>query len=163
RHGSPRAGDHLVVVESGACATTLMCRRAFTPPELEELRRFTSERGWSFLFDPGRAGGDPTLRALLVAPTDEREAALEKLPTDLRPPADDRPFFFHAYRWRALWRGVPPPTGDALLIFGVCQMALLSVLFVALPLVGRRHVLSEQPGSAQALGAFALLGAGFMA
>ncbi len=161
RRGADPAA-HLFVVHAGSCATTLVCNRPFSSEELATLRAWAEAQGWSVLVDP-RVPPDPRLAGFADRDGAAAAAHLASLPVDLSPVTDDRPFFFHVFRWRSLLSGTKPPTGDGLLMFGLAQTALLSMLFVLAPMAGMRETAGSARSIARYLLVFALLGAGYIA
>jgi len=156
-----RPAERLVLVRSWATATLLVKREPFTATELAALRRWAEERLFDTVYFPGiRPGESNRFNVLerdsyaeavgaLLAGSARREEFFRDYAFFLRPATDDRPYFFHFFRWRALplmlstvgaaW--IPfAEWGYLILVATLAQAALLGVLFIVLPLaLLRRH------------------------
>jgi len=154
--GIPDPGQRLVVLRSWSTALLMAKEGPWTPEELAEIRRFAEEQQYDLVHLPGmrheeanRFGqyDEPAytlaFRALLEAP--DRQAFYRTAAFNVRPPTDDRPFFFHFFRWRQtpdvlrnLGRTWQPFGGSgyfvlvALLILAVVAATLCIVLPLAL-------------------------------
>ncbi len=84
---------HTAVVRGGEVATVLTSKPAFSDAELTRLRAACEERGFELLFpqvpQPSNLTDVPTVLANGYAP-------LEAYGLSMRPPTDDRPFFFQS-------------------------------------------------------------------
>ncbi|MFH1679783.1 MAG: hypothetical protein ABIH26_03965 [Candidatus Eisenbacteria bacterium] len=146
--GAADPGAHILVIKRSVwdwayrvrefrdgIATLLVKRTPWLPEEVEHVRRLAEELRFDLVYGPGHEGR-PEFAALMG----EEAAAFERdYPVDLRPPTDDRPFFFYMLR-----------PGDALgaligrgsLEQGVMQnnvravFVLVALLFVVVLLVG---------------------------
>lgn len=170
REGSSDPAAHLFVVRGDLWATTLVSRRPFTAPELDVLRRWTAERGWSVVLDPDGRGSEPFVR-LVHGSQSERRRFLAEYAFDVSAATDDRPFFFEFYRWRNLFRSADSkggyvitrmPVGYAVLAASLIQMGLLSAIFILGPLWSERSRLRGQSQLVRRLVFFSVLGLGFM-
>ncbi|MGH9804579.1 MAG: spermidine synthase, partial [Candidatus Acidiferrales bacterium] len=112
--GATNPGDHLAFVRSWATGTLLIKRSPFTPGEIAALKQFCEERLFDLDYFPGIRPEDANrfnrldrsyyfeaARDILAGP-DRRAALLRDYPFNLAPATDDRPFFQHFFRWRAL-------------------------------------------------------------
>ncbi len=182
-----RPADRLVLVRSWATATLLVKREPFTAAELIALRRWAEERLFDMAYFPGMAAGDGN-RFDVLARDSYAEAAhallsggaardefFREYPFFVRPATDDRPYFFHFFRWRALFligsmgelAWVPyVEWGYLILVATLIQAALLGGVLVVLPLTLLRR---EAPRRARAGGGrlsvltyFLALGIGYM-
>ncbi len=161
-----RPAERLVLVRSWATATLLVKREPFSAAELAALRRWAEERLFDTAYFPGIRPGESNrfnllerdsyaeAVAALLAGGARREEFFRDYAFFLRPATDDRPYFFHFFRWRALplmlgtvgaaW--IPfVEWGYLILVATLVQAALLGVLFIVLPLVllRRRAVLGK--------------------
>lgn len=159
--------DRLVLVRSWATATLLVKKESFTAAELAALRRWASERLFDTAYFPGIAPGEGNrftvldrdhyaeAVAAILAGGARREQFFREYAFCLRPATDDRPYFFHFFRWRALplmlatvgaaW--IPfVEWGYLILVATLAQAALLGALLIAAPLVLlRRRASSGDP------------------
>ncbi len=173
----PRA--HVAMLQSGSVATLLVSRTPLSQKDLTALMAEAKERRYNIVLTPTREPRHPLLARLATAST-EREllarAQSERL--DLRPPTDDRPFFFNmAYPWD--WLTSPGDlarldfaflgnlTATRTLVQSVLIAAVLTLVAVFVPLVWtrRRNALPVHVPLRRvlaAMGYFGLLGVGFM-
>jgi SAM-dependent methyltransferase len=145
----------LVLVRSWATATILVKREPFTISELSVLRRWAEECLFDTSYFPG-IGADQHNRfnvldrdyyfeaiSSILAKGQRREQFFTHYAFDVRPTTDDRPYFFHFFRWRALsllmsefHRSTIPfsELGYLVLIATLLQAAVLAVLLIVSPL-----------------------------
>jgi hypothetical protein len=167
--GADAPGEHLFLLSGDSWASVLISRQAFSGGELAALREFAERGSYDVLYDPSapRANAFDDLARRSPA---ERQAFFAAYPFRVRPAVDDRPFFFHYFRWGSLfdvdeYGGHPYharfPHGLGFLLLGLVQTALLALVFVLRPVAllgrirGRRSTLA-------ALAYFAALGVGFI-
>ena len=151
------ARDKVAAIRTLQTLTVLVKREPFTSSELGALREFTESRRMDLSFLPG-LGPEDTNRIFvlpeevyytglnrLMAPL-ERSRYYDEQPFDIKPATDERPFFFHFFRWSQVpevlshlgeeWE----PFGGAgflvVLVFLAVSVALSAVLIVA-PLLAR--------------------------
>ncbi len=151
--------QHVVAFRSFQTITFLVKRAPFTPDQIAHVLEATDRLQYDMVLAPGlpperinRYARLPepvyhrTLGELLAA--NDRAAFYAAYDFDVRPPTDDRPFFFHFFKWRQtpdilnnLGRTWQPFGGSgyfvlvALLIFA----ALAAALFVVLPVTLARR------------------------
>jgi spermidine synthase len=147
--------ERLVLIRSWAVATLLVKKESFTTPELSALRRWTEERLFDASYFPGIAADQHNRFNVLerdyyfeaasafLAGGQRREQFFRDYAFNLRPATDDRPYFFHFYRWRALplmlrtfrqsW--IPfSEWGYLILVATLVQATLLGILLIVSPL-----------------------------
>jgi spermidine synthase len=103
--------EHILALRSFNTLLLLVKRAPFTAREVEIAKTFAEERRFDWIAYPGmRAeeanrfnvlrGGDDYHRAFqqLLDP-DQRARFLATYAYDIAPPTDDRPFFFHFFKW----------------------------------------------------------------
>jgi len=152
---SLQPSDRLVLIRSWATATILVKKDSFTGPELATLRRWAEERLFDTAYFPG-IGADQHNRfnvlehdyyfqaiSAFLAPGQQREQFFRDYAFDLRPTTDQRPYFFHFFRWRALplvlgeFRRSSIPfseLGYLILIATLLQAMILAILLIVSPL-----------------------------
>jgi hypothetical protein len=121
---------------------------------------------------PGVAG-DSAVASLVDAPDAELTRLLQKTDFALDPVTDDRPFFFHSLKWRAVLSGLVAArkefwffpgsvTGQLMLLMMLGQALLIGGALIVLPLA--RRGLGQLPGRATLafLAYFLGLGLGFL-
>ena len=158
-------------------STMLASARPWTAAEMEELRRFLTQNGYDLIYLPdlkpdelnlfNRIQDDPypaLFRRLLSDP----ELLRREYPFQIGPPSDDRPFFYHFFRWRqtpdviaALGQSWQPFGGSGYLVLLALMilMVVLAAILMLVPTVFRRAG-PRLPRSGWIY--FAGLGAGFI-
>ena len=161
-------------------ATVIAGRQAFTPDQLITTRRFLEDNGFDPIVLPGlepeelnrfnRLPEDTyheLFKALLTAPTSvEGSYAF-----DIRPPVDDRPYFFHFFRWgqipdviRRIGTSWEPFGGSGYLVL-IVLLGLTAILSLPLAIIPR-VILIRRGGlpspEMSVLTYFAALGAGYL-
>ncbi len=109
RSGREPVPAYLLAFRSMRTATFIAGERPFTTEEVALARSFLEQRGLDPILLPDVAAEETNrfnvlagpiyydaFRALLADPG----RFLAENPFDVRPPTDDRPFFFHYFRWR---------------------------------------------------------------
>jgi len=147
--------ERLVLIRSWAVATLLVKKESFPIPELSALRRWSEERLFDASYFPGIAADQHNRFNVLerdyyfeaasafLAGGQRREQFFRDYAFNLRPATDDRPYFFHFYRWRALplmlrtFRESWLPFsewGYLILVATLVQATLLGILLIVSPL-----------------------------
>lgn len=174
--------QQLVVIRSWRHFTLLIKRGEFTPEQLETVKAFSEQRSFDLAYLPDL---DPALvnrfnvlpedylhRATLALLGPESETFHGNYKFNIRPATDDRPYFYHFFRWQVLpelWsaraRGGMGQLewGYLVLVATLLQALLASLILILLPLILRRrsgHM--EAAPKARILGYFIALGLGFL-
>jgi hypothetical protein len=157
----------LALIRSWATYTLLVKRAPFTPEEIAALKEFSEDRLFDLAYYPGIAADEANLFTRLEQPYyfnaaqeilaggARRADFLRDYPFNLQPATDDRPYFSHFFRWRALplllqtyGRQWLPflEWGYLILIATLVQAAILSLLLILAPLLFRRRA-QEEAGS----------------
>ena len=183
-----RPADRLVLIRSWATATLLIKREAFAVAELTALQRWAEERLFDIAYFPGMRAGEGNRFSVLahdqyaeaadalLAGGARREEFLREYPFFVTPATDDRPYFFHFFRWRALplmlstagFAWVPfVEWGYLILAATLLQSAVLGALLIVLPLALLRDKRPSHPQYPRGARLFVLvyflaLGVGFM-
>jgi hypothetical protein len=101
--------EHLVAFRSLRTMTILAAKRPFTPAEIDTIRAFLRDRNFDAVYFPGIQADDlnrynilsePVYHNLFKAILDNPAQTYAGYRFDIRPPTDNRPFFFHYFRWR---------------------------------------------------------------
>ncbi len=189
RAGIERPAEHLIAFRSMRTATILVALRAWQPEEIAVTRNFMEQNAYDPMVFPGLT--EDEVNRFNRLPEDRYHALAASLLTDpsstvagyefnLAPATDDRPFFFHFFRWRqtpavlaGLGRTWQPFGGSGYLVL---MLLLGLMLAISLPLViiplwllrrippsdGRRSVSNLAPGWARLGVYFSALGAGYL-
>ncbi len=164
---------HLFLASSGRVATLLLARSPLPSGQLDTLRRVCRDLGYEVLVDPETRSSSALLEGMLSArsrPELERVALSSGL--DLKPPTDERPFFFNLLPLdrpllvlRYLDREVGVVRGNLTATLTLGLILVISILLVAATIVFPLAPAAREAGRRTVLGGtafFALLGLGFM-
>jgi SAM-dependent methyltransferase len=155
--------ERLVLIRSWATVTLLVKNEPFGSAELATLRRWAEDRLFDTAYFPGiQANQENRLNFLerdyyaeavraLLAPGARREQFLDDYAFDVRPATDQRPYFFHFFRWRSLpvvlgelrRSSIPlSELGYLILLATLLQATVLAILLTVSPLafLTRRNV-----------------------
>jgi hypothetical protein len=176
----------LAMIRGWNTATLLVKNGPFAAAELAAIRDFAARHAFDLVHVPGIVATEANRHNLLerddfFAGTRSllgpgRADFVARYKFDIAPATDDRPYFFHFFKWSTLpefWRlraqGALPPLdwGYPVLVLALAQAALVSLALILLPLaLGRtRHDFAQAPAPLRRRVAiyFLALGMGFMA
>jgi hypothetical protein len=167
----PRA--HIALLGAGLVKTLLVGHEPLTPEDGAALRRIADEKGFTIVALPGAPATDRELESVLAAKSrDELDRAALQRDLDLRPPTDDRPFFFNVMRLGALWRPLPATTagtieGNLLATRTLAMTVFASLVFAIGSIVWPLSRRARPKGNLSrklfgGLAYFLLIGVGFM-
>ena len=181
RHlGVSDPGKHIVAIRSWSTATLLLKRTPFAAGDIEKVRRFCDRLNYDLIYYPGMTREEANRYNLLEEPvyydnfayliaSEDRAGFYEQYGYQIAPPGDDRPFFFHFFKWtqipdilRSYGKTWQPFGGSGYLVLIALLILALgaSGVLVFLPLV-----LSRKEGirfHGRFLLYFALLGIGYL-
>ncbi|MGQ9492765.1 MAG: hypothetical protein ACUVR2_03240 [Anaerolineae bacterium] len=186
RAGIGDPSQRVVAFRTWSTATILAKCTPFRGDEIAQLKEFCASRRFDLIYYAGVAA-DETNRYNVLRDTAHYDTFQQVLtgsgqrdffqqyPYEISPPSDDRPFFFHYFKWsqtqnilRGLGKMWQPFGGSGFLIL-VALLVLatfLSILFILLPLVfsSRKRLIASSPLHLTALYLlyFASLGLGFL-
>ena len=153
RIGVPAPEYHLAALRSFQTGTLLVKGTPWTADEIAALRQFCHDLRFDLTYYPGMERTEANRFSILTAPVyhdayttlvtaPDRVSAYQQFEFDVRPPTDDRPFFFNFFRWQQApqvlqelgktWQ----PFGGAgyfVLLILLALAALAAVLFILLP------------------------------
>jgi hypothetical protein len=184
RSGVRDPASQVAVLRSWQVGLVLVKDGAFSPGELEEIREFAAIQDLDLVGLPGLTEAEANQRNVLEEPLYFRafqqllaqpQVLYDGHPYDVRPTTDDRPFFFHFFRWgqsRAVlqqlgqtwqpWGG----SGYFVLVALLGVSIAASVGLILLPLVLAREesrgLRASQRFKVRVLVYFGLLGLGFL-
>jgi len=171
---------HLAMIRSWNTATLLVSRSPLDAVQQEALREFALSRGFDLVWLPDLDTDEVNRYTVFDEPVYYRSAGailsagaeefFRTYPFDVRPPTDDRPYFFRFFRWRSLRTFVTAAGRDwanyvewgyLVLVATIVQALAAAVLLVLLPLArfGRTRMPS---GRGAVVACFAGLGVAFM-
>jgi hypothetical protein len=155
-----RPAKRIALIRGWNTATLVVKNGDFEPRELAALRTFCDDRSLDVDYAPGvrrdetnqfNVLDEPYLfdaATALLAGGRVREDFYARYKFNVRPATDERPYFFHSFRWSALpellrlrARGGMPllEWGYLVLVAGLAQALLAAVALILLPLVFLRH------------------------
>jgi SAM-dependent methyltransferase len=150
----------VALVRTWNTASIIIKRGTFDTSEVAALRGFCEERSFDLDYAPGvrreetnryNLLDDPALfdvASAILGAGAARDDFLDRYKFFVRPATDDRPYFFHFFKWRVfpeLLRlrgrsGTPlVEWGYVILIAAIAQALIAAVLLLVLPLVVMRH------------------------
>lgn len=173
--------ERLVFIRGWETATLLVKGSDFTPAEIGTVRRFCEVRAFDIAAAPGLAPDEANrfhqleepyfsegAAALLGAHRDEY---IRRYKFHIAPATDDRPYFFHSFKWGTLaeiWRlkgsgGAPlMEWAYPVLVATLAQALAASVVLILLPLAALGWGASGRRARGTVLAYFAALGLGFL-
>jgi len=192
--GASDPARHIVIIGDGHLGAVLVKRRPFTWHEIATLAERVREsertrilyapgfevddpywepvfRGYPFSFTQGASYIRNSFHAYFSAAADGTDASfISRYDYDITPVSDDKPFFFHYYRFRHLFTGEwggggspvdKMPVALTILILSLVQSLLFSFLLVVAPLFLMRKEERLFSPHLQVI-YFSMLGIGFM-
>ncbi len=183
RAGVGDPSECVLALRSWSTATLLAKRTPFRSDEIARLKSFCAEHSFDPLYYPGMVASEANQFNLLsdTAHYDSFRSVLSgqgedfvrDYTYDVSPPSDDRPFFFHFFKWvqvpyilRSLGEAWLPFGGSGFLVLVVllALAAILSFFFICMPLVVSRgfRSLSDSRNLKLTLLYFTCLGLGFL-
>ncbi len=180
RRGVDDPGAHLAVMRSWNTSTLVIRNGPFTSAELATLREFAKTRSFDMAWFPGMARSAANRYNVLETPIlfDGATALLgedaasfhERYKFHVEPATDDRPYFFHFFKWRTLPEvfALRHVGGAGLVEWGyvILIATLLQAIVAGVALVLAPLLLSKRDwhdGTGRTMGAyFLLLGLAFL-
>jgi spermidine synthase len=176
---SPR--QSVALIRSWNTASLIVKRGPLEGEEIEALRRFADERSFDVDYAPGITRSETNRYNVLeesyffdaaAALLTSREAFFDRYKFFVRPATDERPFFFHTFKWRVLpellrlrTRGGMPliEWGYFIVVAGVGQALLASLALILAPLfwIRRKRGPRREP-TWRLIAYFASIGFGFL-
>ena len=178
RLGVSEPWQYLVAIRSWSTMLLLVKREPFAASEIDEVIRFCERLNFDTAYYPGISPQQANRYNLLERPvyyesisgllkTTDRTRFYRNYPYDISPVTDDRPFFFHFFRWRQIpailrsYGKVWQPfggTGYLVLIVLLLLALIASLVLILLPLALRQR---RERGRGRFLLYFTLLGIGY--
>ncbi|MGF1644216.1 MAG: SAM-dependent methyltransferase [Thiotrichales bacterium] len=153
RRGVAEPSAHLVLIRSWQTATLLVKNEPFNAEEITRMQAFVREWGFDLAWYPGMSAAEANRVNRLREPYffdavrrlagPERAAFLRDYKYALDPATDDRPYFFHFFKWRVLPEilalrgqgGMPLlEWGYLVLVATLIQALVASAVLILLPL-----------------------------
>jgi hypothetical protein len=156
---------HLIAFRTLRTMTILAGRQAFSPEEIQIVREFLAQNNFDGVYYPGieqselnryNVLAEPVYHDLFSQILVDAESTYADYRFEIRPPTDDRPFFFHYFKWRQTpeilatlgltWQPFGG-SGYFVLVALLILVGLASAIFIIGPLLLRRSdgVFTEKP------------------
>ena len=182
------SANHMALIRSLQTITLIVKRGPLDDADIDTVRGFADALQYDLIYHPGIAASDlnrfsvhpaPIYHDTIAAILDDggREEFYDGYSHDISPVTDDRPFYFHLFRWSqtpeilgSLGRTFQPFGGAGfLIVLGSLVVAVVAAgAFILLPLLFRRDVSNAGESQSGAVGRlwpfvyFAGLGLGFL-
>jgi len=173
--------ERLAMIRSWATVSVLVFARPIRSAQAASLREFCRSRSFDLCYLPGLSADEANRRHVLERPIyfeaarsllgPQRCIFLDDYIFDVSATTDDRPYFYHFFRWRA-WRVLREQlgrtsasyleTGYLMLLAALIQTCGLAAVLIVLPLALRAGGVLRAPRKAPTLAYFVLIGLGFM-
>lgn len=156
--------SQLAALRSLNTMTILVKPGGFSPADVTVIREFASSRRFDITYAPGVDAAEGNRYNVLprdvhresfttVLDPARRQGFLCAYPFDVRPVSDDRPFFFHFFRWRqvpqilaGLGRTWQPFGGGGYLVL-LAMLAIVTLLSAGLILLPLRYLARNHPSA----------------
>ena len=178
--GVSKPGQRLAMIRSWNTSTLLIRNGDFTAQEIERIRAFARSRSFDTAWFPGMRAEDANRYNQLPEPYiyeatvallgEEAGDFLDRYKFDVAPATDNRPYFFHFFRWRTLPEVMAlrkaggaglVEWGYLVLVATLVQAAVLGLVLILVPLSLARH--AWPAGTGRNFGVyFLLLGLAFL-
>ncbi len=181
RSGISTPGERMALIRSWSTTTLLVKKGAISAEDGAQIRDFCNRRGFDIDFCPGVQPGETRSFNLLDEPYlsdgarallgEQRDAFMERYKFAIEPATDDRPYFFHFFKWRTLpeilssrGRGGLPLMEWAypLLVMTLIQALVLSLILILAPLFFLERGGESGMGGGRVVLYFAALGLAFL-
>ncbi|MBC7262758.1 MAG: hypothetical protein H5T64_00195 [Chloroflexi bacterium] len=181
RVGVSDPAAHVAAIRSWSTGTVFVKRTPFTQQDIDALRRFCASRKFDLVYYKGMPASEANRYNVLQEPvyyntfcelvqSEDRREFYRNYPYEISPPTDDRPFFFHFFKWAQtptilqhlgqFWLPFGG-SGYLVLIILLTFAMLASVLLIAGPLLVRQRVVQAGKYRGRFLLYFLLLGLAF--
>jgi spermidine synthase len=181
RAGVAQPAQHLVLIRSWQTTTLLVKHSPFTTDEVTRVRQFCATRAFDVVYYPGMTAQEANrynqldtpdfFEAVLALVGPARREFQRRYKFHITPATDDRPYFFHFFKWAALPELMALhrqggmallESGYVLLIATLLQAVVAALLLILLPLLVWRRRSRALPYTWATGGYFLALGLAFM-
>jgi len=158
--------QQLFMIRSWQTSTLIVKNGVISVEEIKRLQKFCNERSFDLVYYPGISKQEvnrfniqqqPFLyQAVIALVGTKSQAFIDAYKFNIEPATDDRPYFFHFFKWQALPEILNLldsggtfllESGYLLLISALLQAILASLILIALPLWLWKSKLGIKPGS----------------
>jgi hypothetical protein len=181
KHGIEKPEQNIVMIRSFFTTTIVASPTAFSDPQIELVREFCRQRRFDIVHLPGLRPEQANQFDMLDEPvyynaaqqilSQDREAFFDNYAYNIRPAADDKPYFFDFFKWKALpymirtVRGrwlVFSEWGYLVMVATLLQAIIASTIFILLPVIIAKPIKTAASGKLVTLCYFLLLGLAYM-
>jgi spermidine synthase len=181
RAGVEQPAQHIVLIRSWQTTTLLVKHSPFSTDEIALVRHFCAVRAFDVVYYAGMTAPEANQYNVLDTPDffagvmalvgPARREFQRRYKFDITPATDDRPYFFHFFKWTALPELIALHRqgglvllegGYVLLIATLVQAMVVALLLILLPLLTLRRHSRALPYRWSAGGYFLALGLAFL-
>jgi hypothetical protein len=181
RAGVEQPAQHIVLIRSWQTTTLLVKHSPFSTNEIALVRQFCASRAFDVVYYAGMTAQEANQYNVLDTPDffaavmalvgPARQEFQRRYKFDITPATDDRPYFFHFFKWAALPELIALHRqggmgllegGYVLLIATLVQAMVVALLLILLPLLTLRRHGRVLPYRWSAGGYFLALGLAFL-
>ncbi len=182
RNGVEDPKKHLILIRGLQTSTLLIKNGIFSSAEITELKRFCDKRFFDIAYYFGLPKSETNRYNILDKPyffqgtqalLENREEYYRNYKFDIKPASDDRPYFYHFFKWETLeeilaLRGTGGlqllEWGYLVLVAALLQAVVASLVLILLPLIRYRKVEKSRitTSKKRVLVYFFALGLGFL-
>ena len=182
RNGVEDQQKHLILIRGLQTSTLLIKNGIFSSSEIKQLKRFCDKRFFDIAYYYGLHESETNRYNMLNKPyffqgtqalLENREAYYRDYKFDIRPASDDRPYFYHFFKWETLYeifalRGTGGlhllEWGYLVLVAALLQAVVASIVLILLPLIRYRKAEKNTMATSKkrVLVYFFALGLGFL-
>ena len=148
--------NYIAVIRGWGTVTFLLKKGPFSIEEITQIRQFCDKRAFDLVYYPGirpeevnqyNKLPEPYYYQIITQLIQNRQKFYQVYYLNLRPASDDRPFFYHFFKWQKLkdlysavgkrWEPLIQ-SGDFFLLAVLLQALLLSFILIIVPHLSRR-------------------------
>ncbi len=156
RNGVEDLQKHLILIRGLQTSTLLIKNGIYSSAEIKELKRFCDKRFFDIAYYDGLLKSETNRYNILDKPyffqstqalLENRNEYYRNYKFDIRPASDDRPYFYHFFKWETLreiftLRGTGGlqllEWGYLVLVAALLQAVIASIVLILLPLIRYR-------------------------
>ncbi len=182
RNGVEDLQKHLILIRGLQTSTLLIKNGIYSSAEIKELKRFCDKRFFDIAYYDGLLKSETNRYNILDKPyffqstqalLENRNEYYRNYKFDIRPASDDRPYFYHFFKWETLreiftLRGTGGlqflEWGYLVLVAALLQAVIASIVLILLPLIRYRKAEKSRIATSKkrVLVYFFALGLGFL-
>lgn len=144
RSGITQPGDQLAMIRSWQTSTLLVKKGKFNPTDIDRIRSFSALRSFDVAYFPGISATEVNRYNVLdkayfhegahALLGQNRQDYLTNYKFNLQPATDDRPYFFHFFKWKLVPELVALREQGGLMLLDTGYLILMATLAQAVPI-----------------------------